>query len=158
MENIKIKEILNIKEEKEAYTKAIITAITTKVSRQGVTYCFLEIADELRKITVCLSPEYFEQEIKIYLNKPITNDEQKPRYNINNSLELINFIKISSSMKIKCVMSKDMDTMNYFLCSTRKPNKMLFKYVTGTLNGGASSIIQDKESIKDIHSIENYKG
>lgn len=156
--NIKIKEILSIKEEKEIYTKAIIASIQTKISRHGVTYYFLEIADELRKLTVCLSPEYFEQEIKTYANEPITNDECKPRYKVNDNLELIYFINKPCSMKIKCVMSKDMSSMNYFLCTIQKPNKMTFKYVTGTLNREVGSIVQTKECIEAIHNIENYKG
>jgi len=158
MKNIKIKEILNIKEEKEVCTKATITAVTTKVSRKGITFYIIEIADELRKIKICLSPEYFEQKIQTYANEPITNHTVEPRYKVNDNLELIDFINKSSSMKIKCVMSEDNNSMSYFLCAIQKPNTMRFKYITGTLNEGASSIIQNKESIEDIHGVKNYKG
>jgi len=158
MENIKIQEVLNIKDEKEIYTKAIITAITTKISKKGITFYIIEITDELRKLTVCLSPEYFEQEIKTYASKPITGHTRESRYKVNDNLELINFINKPCSMKIKCVMSKDMSSMNYYLCTIQKPNKMTFKYVTGKLNREPSNILETKECIEDINNIENYKG
>jgi len=81
--NIKLKEILKINDEQEVYTKATITGITSKISKKGFAFYFIEIADELKTITVCLSPEYFEQEIKIYAHEPITDDELKPKYKIN---------------------------------------------------------------------------
>ena len=158
MKNIKIKEILKIKDEKEIYTKAIITGITTKISKKGITFYIIEIADELRKITVCLSPEYFEQEIKTYANEPVGNHKVEPRYKVNDNFELINFINKPCSMKIKCVMSKDMSSMNYFLCSIQEANKMTFRYITDKLSNEANNIIKNKECIEDIHNIKNYKG
>lgn len=158
MANIKIKAILNIKDEKEVYTKAIITGITTKISRKGITFYIIEIADELRKITVCLSPEYFEQEIKTYANKPIIGHTREPRYKVNDNLELINFINKPCCMKIKCVMSEDNSSIKYFLCSIQEAKKMTFRYITENLSTEANNMIQTKEYIEDIHNIENYKG
>lgn len=158
VKNIKIKEILKIKEEKEIYTKAIVTNVQTKLSKQGTKIYFIEITDELGKITVCLLPEYFEQEIKIYAHEPIVNDELKPKYKINDNLDLSNFVRVPSSMKIKCVMSKDMNSMNYFLCNIQKSKKITFRYKTDYLPKKSDNIIKTRESIENIHRVENYKG
>jgi len=156
--NIKIKEILNIKEEKEVYTKAIITSIETKVSREGIVFYYLKVIDGLKNITVCLSPEHFEQEIKIYPNKQAQYLEFKQRYKINDNLELIDFINKPSIMKIKCVMSRKKRSMNYFLCNIQKSNKMTFKYQIDNPPKEAKNIILTKECIKNIQNIQNYQG
>ena len=98
---MKIKETLSIKDEKEVYTKAIITSIETKVSKKGIQIYFIEITNELEKMTIYLFPEYFEQEMKLYPNKPVQYSEFKQRYKVNDNLELINFINKPSIMKIK---------------------------------------------------------
>ena len=156
--NMKIKEILSIKDEKEVYTKAIITSIETKVSRKGIEFYYLEVADELKKTTVCLLPKHFEQEMKIYPNNPVQYLKFKQRYKVNDNLELINFINKPSIMKIKCVMSRNKRSMNYFLCNIQKPHKMTFKYKTDNLPKESSSIIRTKECIENIQHIKNYQG
>jgi len=155
--NIKLKEILNINQEQEVYTKATMTSITTKISKNGIAFYLIEIADELKTITICLSPEYFEQEIKIYTHKPITDHELKPKYKINDSLELVNFIETPSSMRIKCVMSEDMSSMHYFLCDIQKSKKITFSYKIDKLPKKYKNIIETRESIENIHMIDNYQ-
>jgi len=154
--NIKIKDILNNKEEKEIYTKATITDIVTKITKKGVQFYIITIADEFKQLTVCLAPEYFKQEIKEYPHKPITDDE--PKYQINDDLKLSDFMGASSSLKIKCVMSKDKSSMNYFLCSIQASKKIKFKYKTDSLPKEANYIVKNRESLEKIHNIRNYKG
>jgi len=154
--NIKIKEILNIKEEKDIYTKATITDIVTKVTKKGMKFYIITIADELKKLTVCLAPEHFEQEIKKYPDEPITDDG--PKLKINDDLKLSNLIGVSSSMKIKCAMSKDKSSMNYFLCSIQESKKIKFKYKTDSLPEEANYIVKNRESLENMHNTENYEG
>jgi len=154
--NIKIKEILNIKEEKEIYTKATITDIVTKITKTGIQFYIITIADELKILTVCLAPEYFEQEIKKYPSEPITDDG--PILKINDDLKLSDLKGVSSSMKIKCVKHKNKNYMNYFLCNIEKTKKLIFKYETDSLPNESNYIIKTRESLENIHDAENYEG
>jgi len=158
MKNIKLKELLNIKDEKEVYTKAVITSIETKVSKKGIQLYFIEINDDLEKMTIYMFPEYFEQEMKIYPNKPVQYSEIKQRYKVNDNLELINFMNKPSIMKIKCLISDNKRSMDYLLCNIQKSHKMTFKYKTDNLPKESSNIIRTKECIENIQYIKNYQG
>ena len=157
MKNIRIKAIQEIQDELVLYTKATITHINTKITRKGIVFYTIVITDGLKKITVWILPKYFEQEMPAYKNKSV-DDYGHPNYKINDKIDLINFINIHSSMKLKCVKSKDMLSMDYFLLRIEKEKIMTFKYTTTNEINKNSDILSTKKNIEDIQNFENYKG
>ncbi len=156
IQNIRIKAIQEIKDETIFYTKATITKIEKKISRKRITFYNIAITDGLKKTTVCLSPEHFEQDIQDYEKKIL--DDYEPCYRINDEIDLSNFINIPCSMKLKCIQSKDTSTMNYFLLEINKVKSMSFKYTNNSKANKAANIMCNKEDIENIQSTEIYTG